>query len=118
MAGRSPVESPALYLASVSSKPTWFTSDTSTDDSEPLNSSTSCWSTVSLARSIQCHMVISTGFDAFFSAPSGQVVLLAATAGDGGSAARRAGAPPREGRHDRQTYESCHRVIIPSPLLQ
>src|SRR3954468_19542591 len=86
MSGRSPVESPALYLASVSSQPTWFTSDTFTADWELFNPSTSCWSTVSLARSIQCHMVISTGFDAFFNAPSGQVVLLAATAGDAGRA--------------------------------
>ncbi len=100
-----------MYFASVSSQPTWFTRVTFTADCELLNSSVSFWSTSPLARSIQCHMVISTGFDAFFSAPTGQVVLLAAVAGDAATS------PSAVVARIVTIARRASRVVIPSPPL-
>src|ERR1700750_2091625 len=80
MSGRSPVPRPDLYFCSVASQSIWLTRLTFTSLCDELNESTRPCSAVSLARGIQCHSVISTGFDADFSAFRGQDVLLAAPA--------------------------------------
>src|SRR5690348_13705742 len=80
MSGRSPVPSPALYFWDVASQSIWFTRLTFTSLCDELNESTRPCSAVSLARGIQCHSVISTGFDADFNAFNGHDVLVAAPA--------------------------------------
>ena len=80
MSGRSPVPSPALYFWNVASQSIWLTSVTFTSFCDELNASVRLCSAASFSRGIQCHIVISTGFDAFFSAANGHVVLFAAPA--------------------------------------
>ena len=71
--GRSPVDSPARNLLSVSTYVDWLTTDTWTSFCDELNLSTRRPSASSLARwKPPCQYVMSTGLLlAFFSAPSG-----------------------------------------------
>ena len=102
-----------MYFWNVASQSIWLTSFTFTSDCEALNASVSFWSVASFSRGIQCHIVISTGFEAFFSALNGQVVLFAAPASGAAVTADRpeasttiANPDPTQRFHDRMPFPS------------